>query len=133
MGKWFFSAVLYLAAVTAVASCSSGPVSNGSARSAGGASGSAGAGSSGQTGTAGTGPGIIVPDGGDDGSTCSTTVSCMPLGGQYCGAIGDGCNGTIDCGMNCKADWSCTNSVCIGGANCQAGTCTAGTTNFCGT
>ncbi|HWZ89681.1 MAG TPA: carboxypeptidase-like regulatory domain-containing protein, partial [Polyangiaceae bacterium] len=134
MLKWFSSAALYVAAAVAIASCSSGPISNGSTRHAGGASGSAGTGSTGQSGTGGSGPSIVVPDAGDDsGSTCSTLVSCTPLGGQYCGAIGDGCNGTIDCGMSCKADWSCMDNLCVGGAGCVAGTCTAGTTQFCGT
>src|ERR1700744_4465060 len=112
------------AALVASASCSStSPPTSGVRTGSGGGPGSAGAtGSSGQTGSAGSGIAINVPDPGSDAASCSASVSCTPLGGQYCGSIGDGCNGTLDCGMNCKTDWSCENSVCVGGASCVPAT-----------
>src|SRR5690242_9704387 len=43
--------------------------------------------------------GTVTPDG------CAQT-SCTPPGGTYCGVIGDGCQGTEDCGK-CQGDWTC--------------------------
>ncbi len=65
---------------------------------------------------------------------CSKTVSCTPAGGQYCGIIGDGCAGTIDCGT-CPGDQVCDKGLCIGGPSCVATTsCAAasGGSNYCG-
>ncbi len=61
-------------------------------------------------------------------------ASCTPAGGLYCGIIGDGCLGTIDCGT-CPGDQICNKGLCIGGPSCVATTsCTAasGGTNYCG-
>src|SRR4051794_3469520 len=57
---------------------------SGGANGGGGTSGGAG----------GTTPPLPPPG---DASTCMP-VTCTPPGGRYCGAIGDGCNATIDCG-----------------------------------
>jgi hypothetical protein len=35
--------------------------------------------------------------------TCKK-VSCTPMGGQYCGVIGNGCGGTQDCGACANGD-----------------------------
>ena len=45
-----------------------------------------------------------------------TSLSCAtPSGDQYCGTIGDGCGGSIDCGTICpKTGWTCQNSLCKG-------------------
>src|SRR5689334_4503641 len=40
-----------------------------------------------------------------DGSSC-TPISCTNGGTQYCGKIGNGCNGTIDCG-GCPTNQTC--------------------------
>ena len=37
------------------------------------------------------------------------SVTCTPPNGRYCGVIGNGCFGTIDCGANCAADEVCDN------------------------
>jgi hypothetical protein len=31
-------------------------------------------------------------------ANCPNRLSCMPMGGQYCGVVGDNCGSTIDCG-----------------------------------
>src|SRR5688500_3435275 len=70
---------------------------------AGGSGGSAtGSGASGgSSGNAGSGtvPVPVGPDSGvpTDGGSC-TPVNCTPVGGQYCGEIGDGCEGMLSCG-----------------------------------
>src|SRR5947199_902428 len=40
-----------------------------------------------------------------DGGSC-TPVECVLANGRYCGPIGDGCNGTKDCGA-CPAEQVC--------------------------
>ena len=53
--------------------------------------------------------------------------------GQYCGTIGDGCGGTLECGA-CPGDWVCENAMCVGGPSCvPIASCETGTTKFCGT
>ena len=84
-------------------------------------------------GTAGT---IVVPDGGPTdgggGGPC-VPATCMPVGGTYCGQIGDDCGGSIDCGV-CTGDWTCEQHVCVGGPSCTPNTaCTVGSAQFCGT
>ena len=74
--------------------------------------------------SAGTGGRIlVVPDAGlvDACVPAAPAVACKPAGGAYCGLIGDGCNGQIDCGDNCPADWTCnaTSHTCVGGPNCN--------------
>ena len=35
-------------------------------------------------------------------------ISCTPAGGgRYCGVIGDGCGGTLDCGTACPGGMAC--------------------------
>jgi hypothetical protein len=62
----------------------------------------------------GWGGDVPVPTPGDDGPDC-VPVSCQVAGGQYCGRIGDGCGGSLDCG-DCPAGQVCggagTNRVC---------------------
>ncbi len=31
-------------------------------------------------------------------ANCPNRLSCTPMGGQYCGVVGDNCGSTIDCG-----------------------------------
>src|SRR6185503_4784509 len=75
-----------------------------------------------------------TPDGG------CTALTCNQAGGQYCGVVGNGCGGTMDCGA-CQNGLSCGGgglpSVC-GGApdagNCPTPTsCTHAGGNYCGT
>ncbi|MBC8131733.1 MAG: hypothetical protein H7X95_02030 [Deltaproteobacteria bacterium] len=80
---------------------------------------------------------VTVPAGGDavsgnDSRSCTPT-SCTPLGGRYCGDIGDGCFGSLSCGA-CPSDQACEARLCVGGASCQALSCTAvGGGKYCGT
>jgi hypothetical protein len=63
-----------------------------------------------------------------------TPASCTPAGGQYCGVIGDNCQGTIDCGA-CSGDQICDQGLCRGGPSCVASSSCAAATggvNFCG-
>ena len=47
-------------------------------------------------------------------------AACVATGGSYCGLIGDGCKGQIDCGNNCPGGWTCDyfTHLCLGGADC---------------
>jgi hypothetical protein len=38
-----------------------------------------------------------------EGGTCTPSVTCTPPNGRYCGVIGNGCFGMLDCGT-CPAD-----------------------------
>jgi hypothetical protein len=38
-------------------------------------------------------------------------VTCSPAEGDYCGIIGDGCGGDLDCG-ECRAGWTCRDHIC---------------------
>ena len=68
-----------------------------------------------------------------EGGTCTPSVTtCMPPNGQYCGVIGNGCFGTLDCGT-CPADKVCEGNVCVGGASCVALVCQVATGSYCGT
>jgi hypothetical protein len=67
-----------------------------------------------------------------DGGACTPSVTCDPPNGRYCGTIGNGCFGMIDCGT-CPGDQVCDNNVCVGGASCVALTCQTTTGNYCGT
>jgi len=138
-----FALVFFGSAALGVA-CSAGGNSNlgdgradggtgnpGTAGGSGGAGGSSGGsgGGIGVGGAAGTLP--IDPNQMPDGGSC-TPISCMPVGGTYCGEIGNGCGNTLDCGA-CTGDWTCEANVCVGGPSCtpMAG-CTSGTATFCG-
>ena len=57
--------------------------------------------------------------------------SCTPMGGQYCGAIGNGCGGTQDCGA-CANGMACPTTgaarhVCPGSTTTLMPTCTGAT------
>src|SRR6266542_2330825 len=82
----------------------------------------------GPEGTGGGGGGSVIPDGGapDTGgitvnrdasmtsdapttrpdANCGSKVSCTSEAGTYCGQIGDGCGGTLDCG-DCPSGQMC--------------------------
>src|SRR5690242_17173927 len=70
--------------------------------SSNGAGGQGGVGNNpgGSNGNGGTGVTIVTSGGADSGAEgggrCQQ-VSCTQTGGQYCGQIGDGCAGIIDC------------------------------------
>ena len=117
-------------------------VNNKASSSTGGSSGNAGTsgaaghpaatGGSGALGTGGspvvTGAGGSSPDAG-----CTSTVTCTPPGGEYCGTIGNGCpGGSITCGV-CPGDGVCTNGLCLGGPSCVKLTCSVGSAQYCGT
>jgi len=64
--------------------------------------------------------------------TCKR-LSCHPAGGDYCGMVGDGCQGKMDCGTCQRADWVCDKGLCKGSASCNRRTeCTEGTATYCG-
>ena len=72
-------------------------------------------------------------------SVCAGTVclpGCSVAGGDYCGTIGDGCGGTINCPSTCpKAGWTCgTDSICKGDPSvCTPVTClTTSGDHYCG-
>src|SRR5262249_53791608 len=63
-------------------------------------------------------------------------LTCNPTNGRYCGTVGDGCGGTLDCGA-CTAPATCAGlgaaNVC-GDPNCKKITCNpAGGGQYCGT
>lgn len=60
-------------------------------------------------------------------------LSCHPEGGDYCGMVGDGCSGKMDCGSCQKADWTCDKGLCKGPPSCPARTsCSEGSASYCG-
>lgn len=67
--------------------------------------------------------------------TC-TKLSCTNAGGNYCGRVGDGCGGAMDCGA-CPAGQTCGGSgiigVCGPAAGCTPLACTAAGGQYCGT
>ncbi len=88
-------------------------------------------------GGAGTSENPSTPDllGGEtapgDPALC-TAVTCINPGGQYCGAIGDGCRGTLDCGA-CAAGFLCDDGLCVGDASCMRRTsCEVPGARYCG-
>ncbi|HEX9294704.1 MAG TPA: hypothetical protein VF881_02685, partial [Polyangiaceae bacterium] len=69
-----------------------------------------------------------------DGGACTPTV-CGVANGQYCGVVGSGCGGKLDCG-GCPAGQSCgvagVANLC-GIVGCTPGACTTpGGTHYCG-
>jgi hypothetical protein len=72
-----------------------------------------------------------TPDPGTpDGGAC-TRITCNPKGGQYCGKIGDNCNGTIECG-DCPSNQTCERGLCVGGTDCVASSCQPANGRYCG-
>src|SRR6185295_20086954 len=69
------------------------------------------AGAAGGNGTGGRPQAII--DAAGEGGGCNSGVTCNPAGGQYCGVIGNGCFGTIDCG-GCPTGQLCEGGLCVG-------------------
>jgi hypothetical protein len=61
-------------------------------------------------------------------------TTCDPPGGQYCGEIGDGCEGELVCDKPCAAGWSCSDDgLCVGGASCvPLANCSLEGAAFCG-
>ncbi|HVR18675.1 MAG TPA: hypothetical protein VMS65_03230, partial [Polyangiaceae bacterium] len=141
---WATAAMLVGFAAAAAVGCSAGNQPPGEAvgDGSGGSSGSGGKGGSagtigGSAGTVGGSAGtIVVPDGGPNdgggGGPC-VPATCTPVGGTYCGQIGDECGGSIECGL-CMGDWTCEQHVCVGGPSCTPNVaCTVGSAQFCGT
>jgi len=138
--RWFVAGCSCAFTLLGAGGCSVNDVNQsapppGSTASVGGRGGATGAGGAGQAGTGNTGF-VVQPDAstplGDAGQSCPG-ATCNPIGGQYCGKIGNGCGGTIDCGACTQAGWTCVSNLCVGGASCPVtGTCQAGTTKFCG-
>jgi hypothetical protein len=98
----------------------------------GSAGGGGGAGSSG-TGTGGgatDGP-VIVIDAGADGGTCTSAVTCTPPNGRYCGVIGNGCFGSLDCGA-CPTGDQCESNICVRGMDCMPLVCQQSSGKYCG-
>jgi len=63
---------------------------------------------------------------GASGANCTSGVACTVMGGQYCGVIGNGCGGTLDCG-------TCANGMACGtGANANVCPATGGQTTCVG-
>jgi hypothetical protein len=56
-------------------------------------------------------------------------------GGRYCGTVGDGCGGTLDCPTDCpKSGWKCDGHLCKGPPDvCTKLTCATSTGRYCGT
>jgi len=44
---------------------------------------------------------------GTPAASCTNRLNCKPMGGQYCGVVGDNCGGSIDCG-------TCDNGMAFG-------------------
>jgi hypothetical protein len=62
-------------------------------------------------------------------------IACTGANGRYCGLIGDGCNGGIDCG-DCASGEVCGGAgvpnLCAAGPDCQRLTCAVPGGRFCG-
>jgi len=58
-----------------------------------------------------------------------------PQVGHFCGKIGDGCGGALDCGQDCPPGWICENSICRSSAvGCMPVECQSGNGDtYCGT
>ena len=99
------------------------------------------------TGTADLVDVILAPDGGPDGAMVPDATSgtvdtafdaigicgtCAKQGTQYCGRIGDGCCGTLECGV-CSNGWQCTSSGICALPGCTTVTCENSGGQYCGT
>jgi hypothetical protein len=61
-------------------------------------------------------------------------LTCATANGRYCGKVGDGCGGVLDCGdcMNGQVCGSGVAGVCGGGPGCMATTCMTASGQYCG-
>jgi hypothetical protein len=66
------------------------------------------------------------------GEMCTTTVTCTPANGRYCGVIGNGCRSTLDCGGCPGSGQVCESGVCVEGPGCTPLACQAGSGRYCG-
>src|SRR5688572_21707631 len=136
---WLAAGFLVGATLSAMAGCSAGGAPQG--ENLGDGKGGTGNGGSSTGGTGGTIPvtggtgGTIGVDGGPDGTAgggCGS-VSCTPLGGTYCGQIGDECGGSLDCGVCMQTGWTCEEHICVGGPDvCTPGACSVMGADYCG-
>jgi hypothetical protein len=93
-------ALLFTIAGSLIAlACNSAPLRSTSLPT-GGQSGASGSGAISDAGSITLSPDASVH--GNDSATC-VPVDCAPAGGRYCGKIGDGCGGSIDCPETCAA------------------------------
>ena len=82
---------------------------------------------------------VAPPPGADasPGSDACQPGSCSGPGATYCGRIGNGCGGILECG-ECPTGQVCNGAgiahVCAppASAGCKPGACTAGSDHFCG-
>jgi len=74
--------------------------------------------------------------GGRDGvvvDACVPLVCRDPKCDPYCGRIGDGCGGTLDCGDNCPPGWTCAEGICRPApAICMRIPCRGPSYSYCG-
>jgi hypothetical protein len=66
---------------------------------------------------AGGRPGVCAPTPG----TC-TRIACDHMGGRYCGTIGDGCGGQLECGDTCPTGQTCGGGGAAGVCGSMGGT-----------
>jgi len=132
--------VLWCVALALAAGCAgvtpSGSTGKGGGSAAGGSAAGAGTtGAAGTTGNSGNDAGadrpVIVIDGGADGA-CTSNVTCTPANGRYCGVIGNGCFGMLDCGA-CLTGQVCEGGICVSGAGCAPLACQLASGKYCGT
>ena len=74
--------------------------------------------------------------GGDPNAGACTVNSCEPENGRYCGKVGDGCGGELDCG-DCPVDQACgaaglPNLCAATPGTCTPLTCSDGAAKYCG-
>jgi len=85
---------------------------------AGGAGGSINPGRAGSGGSGAGGSGFVLPDAAPSTTTDAPVatrpdsgpcqrLTCTPTGGKYCGKVGDGCGGTMECGADCPMGLTC--------------------------
>jgi hypothetical protein len=126
---------LLLLFAVAMAACAPPPVTSSSGAGEGG-----GAGAGGSAGKKDGGlPPVIVPsaDGGAADKPACQPATCVVAGGKYCGKIGDGCGGTLECG-DCPMGDTCggggTAQVCgrPPDPNCKPITCQQVGGRLCG-
>jgi hypothetical protein len=61
------------------------------------------------------------------------TCTDSPCHVAYCGLVGDGCGGTLDCGNPCSPQDRCWQGKCLGDDECQVITCELwGSYHYCG-